>query len=331
MRAPGVAARGDTGPRFLAAGEALFDLFVGAEREGATPMEARAGGSPFNVAIGLARLGCRTAFFGGVSTDPLGERLIAQLERENVDVSLVRRLAKRTTLSLVALNADGIPAYTFYGAGSADAAPTEVEMPDLPPSIAAIHIGSYATVIQPVGGALSALVARESRQRLVAYDPNVRPTVESDLDRWRSTVAGYSRQVQVLKISAEDFGLLYGAEPIERRAADWLDAGVAMVVVTHGGDGAEAFTRSGRVAVKGEKVTVVDTIGAGDSFQAALLAGLDRAGLLDATGFAASPLHGIWRPAPDQVLDLLANANCAAAFTCTRRGADLPREFPIRR
>jgi fructokinase len=322
---PGASAGDATALRFLAAGEALFDIFVGSERAGTTLMEAQAGGSPFNVAIGLARLSCRTAFLGGIADDPLGERLAAQLRREGVDVSLVRRLKKRTTLSLVALSPEGVPAYAFYGADAADAALTADALPDLPPTIAAIHVGSYATVIQPTGSAIAALVARERGRRVIAYDPNVRPSIEPDLDLWRMTVAGYCRQVQVIKISAEDFGLLYPGEPTERRAADWLAAGVALVVVTHGGDGAEAFTRGGRVSVQGEMVAVIDTLGAGDSFQAALLTGLDSEGLIGTTCGAATPLHGAWHPSPDQLTALLAAANRAAALTCARRGADLPR------
>jgi fructokinase len=310
------------GPRFLVAGEALFDVFVGEERNGATLMEARAGGSPFNVAIGLARLGCSVAFHGGISTDTLGDRLVKQLAREGVDVSLVRRLPKRTTLSLVGLSPQGVPAYSFYGAGSADAALDPADLPTLPDTIRAIHVGSYATVIQPIGASIAELVAREYGSRIVSYDPNVRPTIEPDLDLWRTTVDRIARQAHILKISAEDFGLLYQDEKPEQRAAAWLDGGVKLAVLTSGSEGARAWTAAGAVAVEGVAVSVVDTIGAGDSFQAALLAALDWQGGLDRD---AIPSMGL-----STVKTILAHANRAAAIACTRRGADLPRQDELR-
>jgi fructokinase len=280
-------------------------------------MEARAGGSPFNVAIGLARLGSATAFLGGISTDVLGERLAALLAREGVDLSLARRLPKRTTLSLVALSSEGVPSYSFYGAGSADAALQAEDLPELPATIAAIHVGSYATAIQPVGAAIAGLVRRESGKRFISYDPNVRPTIEPDLDLWRETVARLAGQAHLLKVSAEDFSLLYPGEAAETRIGDWLAKGVRLACLTEGGEGARAWTKDGTVSVAGTRVAVVDTIGAGDSFQAALLSALDRAGALR--------IDPAFRPDLATVRRVLAYANRAAAITCTKRGADLPR------
>jgi fructokinase len=172
-------------------------------------------------------------------------------------------------------------------------------------------------VVEPVAGTQRALVEREHARSVIAYDPNVRLKVEPDLQRWRDTLQWMLPRTTLLKVSDEDLGLLYpGADPA-MLATQWLAAGVALVVVTRGGEGAWAWTAATHVAVPPVPVTVIDTVGAGDTFQAALLTTLAERGLLSRaalTAIAAAPLTAA-----------VQFATRAAAITCSRRGADLPR------
>ncbi len=308
---------------FVVCGEALYDLFVSEGPHGLA-FDARIGGSPFNVAVGLARLGQPSALFIGMSTDPLGARLAAALEREGVSTDFLVRTARPTTLSLVDVAADGAPAYTFYGTGAADRALEPTDLPEFDPSVWGMHFGSYTLVAEPVGDALLALARREAGRRIITLDPNVRPTVEPDLDVWRARIDEIAAVADLVKVSSEDLELLYPGQDPAEAAARWLGAGAALVVVTRGADGALALSGSGRIAVPGRPVVVADTVGAGDTFQAALIAGLAETGAATRAGLEALTT--------DQIAHLLRFAVDAAAITCSRRGADMPRraELPSR-
>ena len=306
---------------FLVCGEALVDVFIGSEDDQALHLDARLGGSPFNVAVGLSRLSQPAAFFSGLSTDMLGRRLASALTREGVNIDLVQRFDAPTTLGLVELGAEGVPQYAFYGNGAADRLPDEAHLPALPDEIGAINIGSFATVVEPVATAFESLVRRERARCLVAYDPNVRLNVEPSLDRWRSKVATLASLAHLVKISDEDAELLYGDTSDDTLAQGWLDKGTSLVVMTRGGTGATAWNSVGRVDIEAPKVDVIDTVGAGDTFQAAMLTYLAENRALDAARLATL--------ASDDVASLLRFAARAAAITCSRRGANLPRRNEI--
>lgn len=306
---------------FLICGEALFDVFVTGSAGDALRLEAHPGGSPFNVAIGLARLGQSVAFLGGISPDLLGERLVAKLQAEGIDTASLQRPAAPTTLGLVGLGDDGVPAYAFYGDGAADRRLSAEALPAPSPAIRAIHLGSYATVVEPTAGALEALVRRERPRCLIAYDPNVRLNVEPDLATWHARVDTLAGLAHLIKISDEDVRLLYGELPHHELAARWLAGGAKLVVVTRGAAGAIAWNARCCAETPGIPVALVDTVGAGDTFQAAMLAWLaEHACLAPATLSELSPA---------QLAALLAFAAQAAAITCSRRGADLPRRTEI--
>ncbi len=302
-------------------GEALMDVF----EAGATPtgvmLDARIGGSPLNVAIGLARLQQPVAFFGGVSTGFLGDRLWAALQSEGVDTGCAVRLPAPCTLGLVGLDAAGVASYAFYGQGTADRL-LPVSAVARVPRAAAFQFGSYAMVVEPVAATQRALVEREHARSLIAYDINVRLNVEPDLDRWRQALAWMLPRTHLLKMSEEDLALLFPGEDLETRVAQWLAAGVALVVVTRGAAGAWAWTPGQRLTVPPVATAVVDTVGAGDTFQAALLAGLAERNRLSAAGVGA-----LGRTELGAVLGFAASA---AAITCSRRGADLPRRLDLR-
>lgn len=307
----------------LVCGEALVDLFLG-EAEGARlPAVAVAGGSPFNVAVALARLGVATGFLGGISTDAFGTMLADVLAREGVDGRHLLRSARPTTISVVATGPGGEPVYDFRGAGAADRAITRADLPaTLPAAVRALAFGSYSLVVEPVGSALAGLAEREAGERLVSVDVNLRPTVEPEIGRWRDALARIGRVASIVKASEEDVAGLFGpGTALADAARAWLDRGAGLVVITRGAAGASAWTRGGEVSVAARPTSVVDTVGAGDSFHAALLAGLLREGLLTRAGVAGL--------APDTLARLLAEAAAAAAITVSRRGADTPRALEL--
>jgi fructokinase len=304
----------------VVSGEALMDVFAAGSTPTGVMLDARIGGSPLNVAMGLARLAQPVAFFGAVSTGFLGDRLMQALQAEAIDTCCTVRLDAPTTLSLIGVDAHGVPSYAFYGEGAADRCLPLDALAQVPPALA-FHFGSYAMVVEPVASTQRALVAREWQRSVVAYDPNIRLNVEPDISRWRDTLQWMLPRTALLKVSDEDLALLYpGADPAGL-AAHWLASGVKLVVVTRGAQGAWAWTASQHVATPPVRVAVVDTVGAGDTFQAALLATLAERGLLtrDALGVLdTGTLHNV-----------LGFAAQAAAITCSRRGADLPRRAEL--
>ncbi len=302
----------------LVCGEALIDLFVGAPEGAEMPTRAVAGGSPFNVAIGLARLGARSSFLGGISRDRFGMLLADILEREGVDTRFTLRTDRLSTLSAVATAPDGQPRYSFHGEAAADRSLTVEDLPArLPDEVRALTFGSYTMVVEPVGSAYAVLAEREKGRRVISVDPNVRPTVVSDMTRWSAAAARFYRCATIVKASDEDVRSAFGeAASLADAAAYWLGCGARLVVITRGAEGAVAFGTAGAVEVPGRKVSVCDTVGAGDTFHAALLARLAATGRLD-----EAAIVGLDREA---LGDVLAYATAAASVTVTRRGADLP-------
>lgn len=303
----------------VVSGEALMDVFDQGRTGTGHTLDARIGGSPLNVAIGLARLGQAVRFFGGVSRGFLGERLMAAMAEEGVDTCLVQRTDAPTTLSLVGVGPGGLPDYAFYSHGAAE---QQVPLSALEavaaaaPAASAYHFGSYAMVIEPTGSTQRALVERERARSVIAYDPNVRTNVEPDLSRWREVIDWMAPRTHLFKVSEEDLSLLYPGQPQEALADGWLRAGAALVVITRGGEGALAWSAAGTVKADPVMVDVVDTVGAGDTFQAMLLTAVNEMGLLSPAG-----LRGL---STQQIHRILSLATRAAAITCSRRGADLP-------
>jgi fructokinase len=306
-------------------GEALMDVFPAGDSAQGLQLDARVGGSPFNVALGLARLGQPVAFAGGLSTDALGERLLRALQAEGVQTDRVVRLAAPTPLCLVSVDAQGQPAYAFHGQAAADRLGLPLALQRPLAGCRALQLGSYTLVVEPAAQALRTLVERERKREhdrcLIACDPNVRLTVEPDVARWRAALDWMLGQADLLKISDEDLALLYPGADAQALAAQWLQQRVSLVVLTRGAAGAQAWTRHARASVPAQRCTLVDAVGAGDSFQAALLAWLSEHDALDAVALQRlddAALHAMLRFAAR-----------AAALTCERRGADLPRRAEL--
>lgn len=227
---------------YLVCGEALFDVFSleSAARSNELGFTAIAGGSPFNVAVGLRRLGVEAALFGGLSSDYLGTRLRRVLE-EGVDCGFLVPSDAPTTLAMVGLDASGSAQYQFRGDGCADRQVRLEHLPTLDGRIRGLHVGSYTLVVTPVADTLLALVRRESGRRLVSLDPNVRLDPQPDIDLWRRRVEAFASHAHLIKASEEDLALLYPGRDPGEVARGWLNPRCRLVFVTHGGAGASAL------------------------------------------------------------------------------------------
>ena len=298
-------------------GEALFDVFPQQETATGIELAAMIGGSPFNLAVGLARLGAQAQFFGGLSHDVFGRRLHAALEAEGVDLSCAPRPHAPTALVMVSVDAHGVPAYALYGESTADRMVQLADLDGVPEDAAAVHVGSYCMVVEPVASSYRALIERQHGSSIIACDLNVRLTIEPRVQLWRDALQWMLPRADIMKVSDEDLHALYPSLTVASFVAQALAAGVALVVVTRGAKGVAAATQAAPLMeLPALPVTVVDTVGAGDTFQAGLLASLARGGQLD-----RDALRRLDRATLAQALQFAAQA---AAITCSRRGADLP-------
>ena len=296
----------------LVCGEALYDLFAAEVSDGFT-FQARAAGSPFNVAVGLSRLGAPTAFCTGLSKDFLGDKLAARLDEEGVSLDHIHRLAAPTTTAFVSLADDRAATYAFYGEGAADRSlPIETEV-DLT-GVEALHFGSYSFFVGSTADLFLATM-RRAHGRFVSLDPNVRPTVEPDMTICRARVEEAAPHCTLIKMSDEDAAHLYPGALLDDVASKLLSLGDEIVAMTQGAAGAAIYTRDKCVRSPAKTGEVVDTVGAGDSFQSAMLARLYEAGVARNGASGVSP--DFWGQTLDYALE-------AAAITCSRAGANPP-------
>ena len=303
---------------YLVCGEALFDVFI--QDDGARSSElafkAIAGGSPFNVALGLRRMGVDSALFTGISSDSLGQRLRRVLGEEGVSDAYLIASDAPTTLAMVGVDAHGSPQYSFRGEGCADRQLRPEHLPVLDEQVRGLHVGSYSLVVQPVADTLLELVQREHGQRLISLDPNVRLNPAPDIALWRKRVEAFATYAHLIKVSEEDLQLLYPDQDPQHVAAGWLGERCQLVFLTHGSDGASVHSRHGRWSVPAVAVQTRDTVGAGDTFQAALISYLIRHGLDSPNALATL--------SREHIDAMLRFAVKAAALTCSRVGPDLP-------
>lgn len=300
----------------VVAGEALIDLV--AEPDGR--YRALPGGSPANVAVGLARLGRRTEMLARISRSPFGRLIRDHLDSNGVGLSHAVTAAQPATLAVVTRDPDTEPHYDFYLDGTADWAWSDSELPArLPDGTRALCTGSLALAIAPGADVLTGLLRREQGRVTIVLDPNVRPGVMDTGPTGRARIEADVALADVVKVSAADLEALAPGEPVTDVAARWLSLGPRLVVVTRGADGAHAVTADGAaIDVPGRPVEVVDTIGAGDAFTSGLVDALDRHGLLGDGG------HRLGRAGHVALRKIVEHATLVAALTCTRPGADPP-------
>lgn len=296
-------------------GEALIDMLPRKGADGAAVFQPFVGGSIFNVAVALGRLGIDAGFLGGLSTDFFGSMLRDALAKSRVDTSLCDISDRPTTLAFVTLD-DGHARYAFFDEHSAGRMLTEADLPALPATVTALHFGSFSLAAEPCGSAYEALMQREHLSRVISLDPNIRPTLIKNRDGYLARLDHLVAMADIVKVSDDDLAWLSPGATFETFAGAWLDRGARLVILTRGAAGALAMSKRIAVSIPGETVEIADTIGAGDTFSAAFMARLEKRGLLTRTGIA--------RLGEDEVGNALAFAAKAAAITVSRPGADPP-------
>jgi fructokinase len=300
-------------------GEALVDLVSTDGRH----FTAHPGGSPANVAVGLARLGAPVSLLARLSRDPFGRLLRAHLFDNGVDGRDLVDAAEPTTLAIATVDAEGSATYKFYVEGTADWQWTDDELPDLlPDDVDAIHTGSIVLERAPGAERVEALLGREHERGAVtvSYDPNVRLARRGSRSDGLVAVERVVALADVVKVSSEDLDWLLPGVAYEDVACRWLELGPALVVVTLGAAGALTLGRAaGEVRVSTHQIDVVDAVGAGDAFASGLLAGLAEQRLL---GGAAS--ERLRRVDAQQLATVLEYAALVATLTCARAGANPP-------
>jgi fructokinase len=299
----------------LCCGEALIDMIPGETREGASAFRPLVGGSVFNTSVALGRLGIPVRFFGGLSRDFFGDELREAMRKSNVDFSLSPVTDRYTILAFVKLEG-GQARYAFIDEGSACRMIAVSDIPVLGDDTAAIHLGSFPLIAEPSGSTIEALCEREHERRVIHFDPNIRPTLVKDRAAYLERIGRMSRMADIIKLSEDDLDWITGGADAEGYAARALEGGAKIVVLTRGARGGLAFTRRHRCEAPGLPVNVADTIGAGDTFTAGLLAALSRIGALSKPALAALEEARLQRA--------LAFATSAAAGTVSRPGADPP-------
>jgi len=301
----------------LSCGDALIDFLPVKSADGRDAFIPVVGGSCLNVAIGIGRLGAPAGFVGGISTDLFGAMIADHAAVSHVELRYATRSAQQTKLAFVR-TVDGEPNYTFYDEGTASRN-WSYRPGSLPFSeIEAIHFGSTTLVDGAVAAETMRLVEEARGSTTLSFDPNCRPRLVHDKPEYVARMNQFARLASIVRLSDSDFAFLYGGDEYVKRVEALFAADTSLFIVTRGIRGAQAWHKwAGMVEVETPQVEVVDTIGAGDSFQAGLL-------------FA---LHAMGRIAPRALDEMTAEelhravvfaANCAA-ITCARRGADPPR------
>ncbi|WP_372840143.1 carbohydrate kinase [Phaeovulum sp.] len=299
----------------LCCGEALIDMLMRETPAGEAAFAPYPGGAVFNTAVALGRLGAESGLLSGISQDLFGEMLMQALASSKVDASLVIRSARPTTLAFVTL-AGGQARYAFYDEATAGRMLTPADLPALPAAAEALFFGGISLMVEPCGSAYEALMARDAARRTCMIDPNVRPDFITDPVAYRARIERMLQLADIVKLSDEDLGWLSGPGSIETRARKVLTGRTRLVFVTEGAKGAHAFWADQAIFEPARKVPVADTVGAGDTFNAGVLAALGRAGVLGKGDAALTE--------PEVVRAALRLGVQAAAVTVSRAGANPP-------
>jgi fructokinase len=267
-----------------------------------TPM---VGGGPANTAKAVARLGYKTYFVGGVSSDDYGNAIEEELVGSGVDLSLAFRGDQGTAVAIATIDENGLAKYEFELEGTASFAFDNSWLPLGEPDV--IHVGSVATLLEPGASELLKWVSENSAP--VIFDPNVRPSIQGDKSLYRAAVERWIEKASIVKLSEDDLNWLYGGGE-ESIVSGWLARGVSIVVVTRAEKGLRAYSPGAVIDVPAVKVELVDSVGAGDTIGAVLVEGVLQRGI--------DGLRG------DVLKSVLERAAKAAAITCSRAGAKPP-------
>ncbi|MCZ4291377.1 carbohydrate kinase family protein [Hoeflea alexandrii] len=298
----------------ICCGEALIDMLPRTTTQGEDAFSPYAGGSVFNTALALGRLGLKTGFFTGLSSDMFGDILRQALDKSGVDHGYCATLDLHTTLAFVRL-VNGQASYAFFDENTAGRMITEAHLPALGDEVEALHFGAISLIPDPCGATYESLMRREHGSRVISLDPNIRPGFITDAARHRARIDRMIAMSDIVKMSDEDLEW-FGMPDMETAARTWLGQGPSLVVFTRGARGAIGFSREHTVEVDGVAVTVADTVGAGDTFNAGILASLKRDNVLTKQAMKAL--------SADAIGNALGLGARAAAVTVSRPGANPP-------
>ena len=298
----------------LCCGEALIDMLPRTSTEGEACYAPYAGGAVFNTAIALGRLGAKIGFYSGIAQDMMGEVLTETLVNSKVDTSTVVYSDRPSTVAFIKL-VDGQATYAFYDDNTAG---RMLSKDDLPTEVAAdtLFFGGISLPVDPCGATYEALCHREAANKVIMIDPNIRPGFIRDEATYRARIEGMLAVADIIKVSDEDLTWLFGEGDMMDHAKKLISNGAKLVCITEGAKGSYGITAESVVFVEAQKATVVDTVGAGDTFNAGVLASLQSAGKL--TKAAVAELD------EDTIRTALSLGNRAAAVTVSRAGANPP-------
>ena len=298
----------------LCCGEALIDMLPRTSTEGEACYAPYAGGAVFNTAIALGRLGAETGFYSGIAQDMMGDLLTETLVNSKVDTSAVVYSDRPSTVAFIKL-VDGQATYAFYDENTAG---RMLSKDDLPTEVAAdtLFFGGISLPVDPCGATYEALCHREAANKVIMIDPNIRPGFIRDEATYRARIEGMLSVADIIKVSDEDLTWLFGEGDMMDHAKKLISNGAKLVCITEGAKGSYGITAKNVVFVEAQKATVVDTVGAGDTFNAGVLASLQSAGKL--TKAAVAELD------EDTIRTALSLGNRAAAVTVSRAGANPP-------
>lgn len=301
----------------LCCGEALIDMIPTPTTSGRDGFVPHSGGAVFNTAVALGRLGATTGMVSGISDDMFGQQLLAELAASHVDTTHIIASNRPTTLAFVQLT-DGHASYSFFDENSAGRMVTPDDMPALPDATSALFFGGISLACEPCADAYAALMAREASARVVMMDPNIRIGFIEDTARYRTRLDAMITKTDIIKVSDEDLDWIIDAPLSQREKVEvLLEKGPTLVIVTRGGEGATGYLSDGsEISAPAQKVTVVDTVGAGDTFNAGVLAKLSELGLLQKDTLKSLDTNTL--------TEALRHGACVAAITVSRAGANPP-------
>ena len=284
-------------------GEVLIDVL---------PTGPVVGGGPANTANALARLDCGVQFIGGISTDAYGVMARKELDRDGVDLSLAHESSKPTSTATVHLDKSGGATYKFVIDGTATFDFSHSWLPDperLKPSV--LHIGTLSTVVEPGASVLFDWAIKCAEFAPIVFDPNVRPSFLGSRKKYCQVVEKWVAISSVVKLSDEDIAWLYPDETMDEVVHRWLSGETSLVVITRGEKGIIGFTHGAQEEVESALVTVVDTVGAGDTVGAIIVEAVVQ--------------HSVAGVVGQVLVDTLHKAAVAAGITVSRAGAQPPR------
>jgi fructokinase len=306
----------------LCTGEAVIDMFLSNSSGGSPVFLPLPGGCAYNTSIAISRLGVSAAFLGRLSTSFFGETQLKRLRENNVKDDFVIRCEQNTILAFIKTEEGKEPQYAFYEEGTADRLLSPEELPALPEETTCIMFGSISMAMEPIATTIENLIFKEAKNKVTAFDPNIRSFMIKDRDAYLKRFEKWARSSTIVKISLEDFGFI-DPSAAPRQALERLSGmGARLSIITLGSEGSMALLRRDdgsflKAGAPGVKVTkLVDTVGAGDTFHGAFLSWLEMNGKMSHNAISAL--------SEDELKSALLFANKAAAFVCERHGAEPP-------